>query len=174
MSYVRTAGMSTAARRRRRRTAMVLTALVTLLAVVLVYSFAYYQGWLASDDDAAQPSGDMVTTSAPPGEAELQPADVLVNVYNGTQRAGLASTTAEALATYGFTIDAISNDPERASVSLVDIRYGPQGEEGAQLLSEVFPEATLVPDTREGAQVDVVLGRNFTELLPEGEEPEGD
>lgn len=170
MGYVRTAGMSTAARRRRRRTAMVLTALVALLAVVLTYSFAYYQGWLPGSDAARSPSGDQVTTSAPVPQ-ELQPEDVMVNVYNATQRAGLAGTTAEALATYGFSIDQIANDPERASVSLIDIRHGPAGEEGAQLLLAVLPDATLVPDARESASVDLVLGRNFTELLPEGEEP---
>lgn len=171
MGYVRTAGMSTAARRKRRRTALVLTALVALLAGVFAYSAAYYQGWLPGVDPADSAEVTVEPTVTPD---VLQPADVVVNVYNATQRAGLARDAAESLATYGFTIDAIANDPERASVAGVDIRHGPAGEEGAQLLLEVVPEAQLVPDTRESASIDLVLGRGFTELLPAGEEPPAD
>lgn len=170
MGYARTAGMSTAARRRRRRTALVLTALVLLLAVVFGYAAAYYQGWLPGEDAATDT--EQVTSTAEPTEVALGPGDVSVNVYNASGVPGLAARTAEALEARGFVVDSIDNDPEGASIDhAADIRHGPTGAEAAALLQEQVPGAQLVPDEREGAEVDLVLGDAF-EDLPQAEEEE--
>lgn len=160
MGYVRTGGMSTAARRRRRRTALVLSALVLLLLAVFAYAGAYYQGWITGPEDTAD------TTSSPTATVDaLQPADVTVNVYNASGVPGLAGRTAEAVTARGFTVDAVDNDPENATIEhSADIRFGPTGEAGALLLQEQVPGAELVPDDRESAEVDLVLGDAFEDL----------
>lgn len=159
MGYVRTAGMSTAARRRRQRTALVLTTLVLLLLVVFGYATAYYQGWIGSDEDSTDTS--QVTQTVPP----LQPGDVSVNVYNATGRAGLAGRTAQALEARGFGVESIADDPENATIEEVGtVRFGPDGDRSALLLRESVPGLRFVPDAREGATVDLVLGDGFEEL----------
>lgn len=169
MGYVRTAGMSTAARRRRRRTALVLTVLLLLLAGVLVFAITQFR---ESTDSPSADNGDATTgpteqvTQAPP---EMDPAEISVNVYNATGRQGLAGSTADALATYGYTIAGFDNDPLGATVEVVDIRHGAEGADAAAYLQqELFPNAQLVPDEREDDSVDLVLGDGFETLDPAG------
>jgi len=162
VGYVRTAGMSTAARRRRRRTALVLTGLVALLLVVFLYAVAYYRGWIpGADEDTGDAAA--TTTAAP----QLQPADVIVNVYNATERAGLAGRTADALRALGYTVDAVDNDREGREPQTAAIYFGPEGQAGARLLQTAVPQAELVPDTRTTAEIDLVLGVDFEELEAE-------
>lgn len=160
MGYVRTGGMSTAARRRRRTTALVLTGLVVLLLVVLAYAIAIYRGWGFGGDDTDQ---SQATATAP----VLQPADVAVNVYNAKGEPGLAGRIGAALEERGFRVSSIDNDPENASIDgSAHIRHGPEGVEEATLMQQSVPGSTLVPDAREGEEVDLVLGDGFEELAP--------
>lgn len=161
MGYVRTAGMSTAARRRRQRTALVLVTLVLLLVVVFGYAAAYFQGWIG--DDSGSTDASQVTETAAP----LKPGDVSVNVFNATGRAGLAGRASEALEARGFGVESVADDPENATVEHVgDVRFGPDGAQSALLLRRSVPGVQFVPDAREGATIDLVLGDDF-EQLPE-------
>ncbi|GAA1147313.1 LytR C-terminal domain-containing protein [Ornithinicoccus hortensis] len=172
MGYVRTAGMSTAARRRRRRTALVLTGLLVLLIAVFAYAGAYYKGWLGSDEESAGGDGEQVTATA---TAEpLQPEDVQVNVYNATDRAGLATRTAAALDARGYDVQTSDNDPEKSTVEgAAHIRFGPEGAEAAAVLHDLVPDAELLEDERESAEIDLVLGPDFEEF-PEIEDEESE
>ena len=164
MSYVRTAGMSTAARRRRRRAALVLTALVAILAAIGLYALAYFQGWLGDADGKADTDQITATATAP----TLAPADVTINVYNASGASGIAGRTAEALASHGYTIDAVDNAPVGTETpEVAAIHHGPSGEEGAKLLQEIVPGATLVADTRESAEIDLYIGTDFVEVEPD-------
>lgn len=171
MGYVRTAGMSTAARRRRRRTALVLTGLLVLLIAVFAYAGAYYKGWLGSEEETGGGTdGEQVTATAT-AEA-LEPGDVQVNVYNATDRAGLATRTAEALEARGYDVQAADNDPEQSTVEgAANIRFGPEGADAAEVLHELVPDAELLEDERESEEIDLVLGPDFEEFPDlEGEE----
>lgn len=164
MGYVRTAGMSTAARRRRRRAALVLTALVTLLAAIGLYALAYFQGWLPNDDDGTSDGEQVTATATAPA---LQPEDVTVNVYNASGAVGIAGRTSEALASHGYQVDAVDNAPQGTETPQVaEIHYGPEGEEAAKLLGTLIPDAVLVADTREDAEVDLFIGTDFAEIEP--------
>lgn len=166
MGYVRTAGMSTAARRRRRRTALVLTLLLAVLVGILFYAVFYYQGL---EDQPSTDTGDTTAGPTAPVTAapELTPGEITVNVFNATQRSGLAGTTATALGTYGYTIARFDNDPLGVAVENIEIRHGADGEDHAQYLRQsLFPEATLVLDQREDSTIDLVLGAGFSELPP--------
>ncbi len=160
MGYVRTGGMSTAARRRRRRTALVLTALTVVLLAVLAYAVAYYQGWLPGVGDEVADQ-EQVTATAPP----MLPSDVSVNVYNAKGEPGLAARAAEELAERGFAVQSIDNDPEEATIEhTADIRHGAQSTAKAEFLQQSVPGSKLVPDERESAEIDLVLGDAFEDL----------
>lgn len=164
MGYVRTAGMSTAARRRRRRAALVLTALVTVLAAVGLYALAYFQGWLPDNEGGTSDNDQVTATTAAPA---LQPEEVTVNVYNASGAVGIAGRTSDALASHGFAIDAVDNAPQGTETPQVaEIRHGPEGEDAAKLLSTLVPDAVLVADTREDAEVDLYIGTDFVEVEP--------
>lgn len=169
MGYVRTAGMSTAARRRRRRAALVLTALVALLAAVGLYALAYYQGWLPGEDADGTDTDQVTATATAPA---LAPADVTVNVYNASGAVGIAGRTGEALASYGYSIDAVDNAPQGTETPAVaEIRHGPEGLAAAELLGTLIPDAELVADDRESEEIDLYIGTDFVEIEPA---PEGD
>jgi hypothetical protein len=103
-----------------------------------------------------------VTATVTPGKALPKPATVTANVYNATDRAGLARTTAATLKTRGFGIGSIANDPLGKSLTNVaEIRYGANGKDNALLMRYYVVGATLVLDQRTDTTVDVVLGLKF-------------
>lgn len=166
MGYVRTAGMSTAARRARRRAGLVMAGLVLALLLALVLALAFMQGWFGlgqgGEDDAAQTTA----VSVPP--PSMTPEEVTLNVFNATDRAGLAGRTAEALRERGFEVEGVDNsDPvEGAGV----IRYGPDGQQQAELLAETIDQGLVLDlDEREGTAVDLVLGPDWTDLAADTE-----
>ena len=109
-----------------------------------------------------------VTTTVKPGVVLPKPGTVTVNVYNATNRAGLAKRTSAVLATRGFPIGHVANDPLGKSVKgVAEVRYGPSGEQGAKLLLYYVPGAVLVADQRTDASVDLVLGTKFVAVAPQ-------
>lgn len=125
----------------------------------------------ATDSDAgpaAEPE-PCETTLVAPAEVLPRPDSVVVNVYNSTNRAGLAGTTAQELSLRGFRINKVENDPLGVSLRGVgEIRYGTNGADSARLLQFYFPEAVLVEDDRGGPRVDISLGRGFEAIEDDG------
>lgn len=96
---------------------------------------------------------------APPS---LDPTTLSVRVLNATDRSGLAQQVAEDLRNRGFTVAEVGNDDtERNVTGPGEVRHGPRGSNAARFLSVFVPGATLFPDTRATAQVDLVLGPTF-------------
>ena len=109
------------------------------------------------------------TTLVAPAETLPRADSVVVNVFNSTQRGGLAGTTAQDLSQRGFRINKVENDPLGVSLRGVgEIRYGPNGADNAQLLAFYFPGAVLVDDGRSGPRVDISLGRGFEAVEDQG------
>jgi polyisoprenyl-teichoic acid--peptidoglycan teichoic acid transferase len=93
---------------------------------------------------------------APTGDPSAPvPADVTVEVRNGTGRTGLAATTREQLAERGFATAGVGDAPATAATEL---RHRP-GEQGAAELvrAELAGPAVLVEDASVDPTVDVVL-----------------
>lgn len=112
--------------------------------------------------------GTCVTVSVTPGAALPEPATVTVNVYNATDRSGLARTTSDELKKRGFGIGAVANDPLGKSIAGVgEIRYGESGADNAALLKFYAPKAKLVKDKRTDATVDLVLGDQWKAVAPQ-------
>jgi hypothetical protein len=144
------------ARRQRRAT-------VTIAVVVLILAGAFYYASAYFRETTPQP-GPCTTVVAPP---PLKPADVSINVYNATNRSGLALKTSKAAADRGFKIAAVANDPKKKTIKdVAHIRYGPEGEESAKLLAQHIKGAKLIQDKRKGDTIDLALGTAWKAFGP--------
>jgi hypothetical protein len=171
MSMLSGSGLDQRSGRRRRPVA---TTILILLMMGVLFGATYFGiRLLRGDSQATQAGGSptpapCVTTTVQPGLALPKPATVTVNVFNATDRGGLARTTANELGKRGFGIGSIANDPLGADVAGVgEVRHGPDGLAGAQLMLYYVPGAVLVADTRTGTTVDLVLGEKFIRVAPQ-------
>lgn len=113
----------------------------------------------ASTNASATPSAVCPTTSAPPA-----PTAVAVNVYNGTDRAGLAAQVATTLKARGFLVGKVANDPLGKKVSgTAEIRAATDSPAAITVAAQV-PGSRLVADTRRDNTVDLVLGVGYAAL----------
>ncbi|GAA5030238.1 hypothetical protein GCM10023258_27320 [Terrabacter aeriphilus] len=136
--------------RRQRRSTIVIAIVLLSLGGAFYYASTYFR------DTTPQPGP---CTTVPPVDP-LRPADVSLNVYNSTNRRGLAAAVAKGARTRGFTVKAIGNDPKDAGVKQVaQIRFGPEGAASARLLKTHVPQAVYVNDKRKGDTVDLVVGQ---------------
>ena len=72
---------------------------------------------------------------------------------------------AEALRARGFVVDEVANDTSGREVTGVgELRHGPRGTDAADFVRLYLPGAGDFLDTRATAQVDVVVGPEFTTL----------
>jgi len=111
-----------------------------------------------------------ITTTVIPGADLPKPDTVTTNVYNATDRAGLAASTADALKGRGFLIGTVANDPKAKTVTgVAEIRYGTKGELAAKLMSYYIPGAALVNDGRADTTIDTVLGAAFVSVAAQSD-----
>ncbi|MGW4814735.1 LytR C-terminal domain-containing protein [Kitasatospora cineracea] len=114
---------------------------------------------------AAQASG--APAPVPRSTAVPQPAAVTVNVYNATDKSGLAARTADELRKRGFVVDKVGNAPaalDKKVPGTAQILSGPGGLGAAALLTSQVAAATATEDTRADATVDFVIGDTFSAL----------
>jgi len=149
------------------------TAFLVILMMAVIFGGTYGAVLLLRGDNTqAQPDPTTSTTGSPtavcvtstiqPGKALPKPAKVTVNVYNATDRSGLAKRTAAELKLRGFGIGQVANDPLGSSLTSVgEIRYGAKGLDAARLLQYYFPGAVLVKDARNDGTVDIALGQKY-------------
>ncbi|XVX20824.1 LytR C-terminal domain-containing protein [Actinomycetota bacterium] len=146
--------------RRRRKAAVTLAVVCLLLFFAFWYAFSYYSYYRAASEPRA------VTTSCPTS-AHVRPGDVSLNIYNATDRAGLAAKTSNAMAARGFFIGTVANDPKKATVkNAAQVRYGSATVNEARFVALHVPGATLVNDGRTSGDIDLVLGEKFTAIKP--------
>lgn len=129
----------------------------------------------ASGAASAAPSGSAPVSASPavaafaalvPG-AVPKPAAVTVNVYNATNRAGLAGQTAAELKKRGFTIGKIGNAPAALQNKIPGSAQVSGGKAGAAMMTLLGTEVTgshPVTDKRNDTSVDLVLGNGFSAL----------
>ena len=161
--YTTESPASVEARARRRRSAVVLGVILLGLFFAFWYGLSYYRA-----DEQARASRPPAPTCRPYDPDERVPGQVTLNVYNATNRTGLAGKTAGQLEQQGFVIGKVANDPtDRKTPKVAEVRFGPAGEPDARLVLTVLPEGTKpVQDKRKEAAVDVVLGSGFKPLVP--------
>ncbi|WP_197676055.1 LytR C-terminal domain-containing protein [Micromonospora auratinigra] len=94
-----------------------------------------------------------------------EPKDIKINVYNGTDEAGLAGTVADDFRNRKFQVKKEGNAPKAVDEVAV-LRFGPKAVGSAHLLKAYFldnakPEFDI---KRKDDTVDVVLGNGFQQL----------
>ncbi|HEX8496351.1 MAG TPA: LytR C-terminal domain-containing protein, partial [Actinomycetales bacterium] len=152
-------------RRRRLRQQVTMAFVVVLVTVAGLVASGLYLGWIStgSAEVAALPA------CPPPVRKPVLPApkQVAVNVYNGSTREGLATSTAKAMRGRGFVVKAVANDPKRKRVAgTAVVRHGPKGLNAAKVVAGVVAGATLERDARADATVDLVVGGGFDGVRP--------
>ncbi|MFE4262881.1 LytR C-terminal domain-containing protein [Streptomyces sp. NPDC056883] len=174
--------------RRRRRIVLVVLgsiiglALIAYGAVQLIDVFggdADKRKTAAAAKDCATPAPKAGSAaSAAPASAAPQvvlppPGGITVNVYNATPRAGLAKAVGDELKNRGFAIGKVGNAPADfdKKVPGAGILVGsPQTDKAAfSVLGTNLAGATQQTDTRETADIDLILGDAFKELTPKAD-----
>lgn len=168
--------------RRRGRLAAGLVASLAVLALLgygttqLVDVFTGQTEPAAQAAPAVEPECEVTEVERPPLP---DPSAITVNVYNATDRTGLARDTADALAERGFLIGEVDNAPEE----LVDtvpagglLRGADETEESGalQVLGSHVGDGGAETGTvetgtveRDGGELDLILGEDSGELLDE-------
>ncbi|MGW4803605.1 LytR C-terminal domain-containing protein [Kitasatospora sp. NPDC004272] len=120
---------------------------------------------------AGAPASGAAASGAPapvPSDTAVpQPAAVKVNVYNATDKSGLAARTADELRKRGFVVDKVGNAPAALANKVpgsAQILSGPGGLGAATLLLSQVAAATSTEDGRADATVDFVIGDTFNAL----------
>ena len=145
---------------RRRHPVATAAIVILMMAVLFGATFGAVRLLKGSSDPTPSASSSSpapcVTTTVSPGVVLPKP---------GTNRAGLARTTAAALTARGFKVGTVANDPLGKSLTNVgEIRYGAAGKDNAALMRFYVPGAVLVLDQRTDATIDLVLGLKFTSV----------
>ncbi|MBB5787482.1 LytR C-terminal domain-containing protein [Jiangella mangrovi] len=140
---------------------------VTLLVLVGVVIGAAWYSWdnvVSEDEPVATGTDNQPCALGAPTEAPA-PADVQVNVYNATDRNGLASAVARQVRDRGFVVVDVDNDPlSRDITGTAEVRSGPDAQVAAELVATLVAGAVYVPDERTEATIDLVLGDAFEAL----------
>ncbi len=112
-----------------------------------------------------------------PGTAILAPAEVTLDVYNGTGTRGLAATAAAELQAEGFDIGKVDNADGTVSQSVV--RHGPGMVAQARTVAAAVPGSVLQASDAIGDTVELTIGPGYAgvEAVPPpvvAPEPAGD
>jgi hypothetical protein len=148
--------------KRRRRVATLVALLVLALGAGAYGVFAL----VGSDHStpAAAPC-PVAAVAEKPAQPAINPQQITLNVYNSTNRQGLAASTAAALKQRGFTIGKVANDPLGSHLTISAQVRGAAGAAGLmKYVAAEVPGAQLQSDSRTDQTVDLVLGTGFAAL----------
>ena len=150
-------------RTKRRRRAIALGA----LAVLALGAGAYGVFALVGSDQPAPAAAPcpVAETAKQPVHQAITPQQVTVNVYNSTNRQGLAASAAAALKQRGFVIGKVANDPLDSHLAIsAQVRGAADAASLMKYVAAEVPGAQLQADTRADQSVDLVLGTAFAAL----------
>ncbi len=163
-----TVPFGTGPRRRHIRQTITFLALFGIVLAMGVAGYKLYQGDWALPASWGQHKVGPPCPVASPTAAPVR--GTRVNVYNGTNRRGLAQSVARELHKRGFVIPELpANDPLNATIKgAAVVRYGPDGLMQARTVAaQVIGAVTLeLDDSREGSTVDLVLGAKYKTMRP--------
>lgn len=158
--------------RRRRvheRQAVVFGVLLAGIAVVGLGAAAVYTGSLSvpflSRGFAAEPTPTHSIDPYPCPPKGAKPVaynKIVVNVYNTTDRAGLAGATAAEFEERQFKLGKTGNASPYSGVAV--IVFGRQGIAAGYTVAAQVPDSVLRLDARKGTSVDVLIGDGWSDL----------
>lgn len=167
------AAVRRATRRRRlqQRQTVIFGGLVTALLVIALIAGAIWTGLLPAPvtrefSAEEETAGQLVQPCPPEGAVPVELSSVTANVYNGTDRAGLAAATGSALGALGVVVNQEANWPAGSYDGVVQVVSGPLGVTAAYSVARLFEGAVVALDsTRNDETVDVVLGQAYQSML---------
>jgi len=165
------------ARRRRlqQRQTVIFGGLVTILLVLALIAAAMFTGLVPSplqrEFSSPEPTDDVVVPCPPQDATALDLGSITANVYNGTDRAGLAGETGESLSRAGVLVNQEpANWPQGSYEGTAQIVVGAEGVVAGYSLARLFPGSVVsLDDGREDETVDVVLGAEYDSMLSQDE-----
>jgi hypothetical protein len=158
-------------RRLQQRQTVIFGALIAVLVVFglvagLMWAGAVPAPFTRAFSSASPTEAQIVTPCPPEGATPVAFSEVLANVYNGTDRGGLAGETGQALGRLGVVVNQQANWPQGAYADAVQIVVGPLGVTAGYSLARVFPGAVVsLESSRTDESVDVVLGATYDKML---------
>ncbi|MDO5726489.1 MAG: LytR C-terminal domain-containing protein [Bowdeniella nasicola] len=156
-------------RRLFQRQAVVFGFLGVVLAVLLIGAIGQFVGILPSPfsreftvEEEAEPLA--LKPVCPPAESTpVAPDSMTINVFNGTNRTGLAAEMQKQLEALGFVIGDVGNfDAGYNGTAL--IRVGADQIAAGYTLSRLFDNPLVVFDDRETPNIDLILGEDYETL----------
>jgi hypothetical protein len=154
-------------RHRRERQVMFFGILTIALGAVGYGAYAIYTGTMAGPFSApfvtkAADFKSSITLPCPPSDSKpMDTGDVLVRVFNGTTRAGLAGTVLTDLEGRGYFGGGAANW-SRTYAGTARIMFGVDGIREGYTVARNFVNPELILDTRKGVTVDVVVGADYS------------
>lgn len=112
----------------------------------------------------AESAPRLTPTTGPPTDVRIAPAQIQVQVLNGSGLAGSAADAAQELQTAGFQVSDVGDAPARVSATV--IRYPTDQEAQALTLLAAVPDAVLQPDQTLKDRLVLVVGADFHGIAP--------
>ncbi|KQV63297.1 hypothetical protein ASC64_16980 [Nocardioides sp. Root122] len=136
---------------------------LTLAVLALLVVVASLWGWAAFTEpfpkDEPVPICENATITA---GSEVRRDQVVVSVFNGSGRSGLAGSTSAQLAERGFVAGDVADSPQPAATT--QIWSSDPTNPAVKLVQKQFKGAEVVPGNPIGVGVVVVVGEKFTAL----------
>ncbi|EST31882.1 hypothetical protein N566_20455 [Streptomycetaceae bacterium MP113-05] len=101
-----------------------------------------------------------------PTLVDVPPAQVHVQVQNGTSRPGIAGQADQDLREAGFRTSGPPRNADRRDVEQTVIAYDPRWDRSVQTVSAAFPQSELREDPGRGPLMEVTLGKDFADVHP--------
>ncbi|QTF73346.1 LytR C-terminal domain-containing protein [Arthrobacter woluwensis] len=156
--------------RLRLRHAVVLVVLLVLVAGGIGVAFAIQKGYLSIPQAESTPQK---TSVCPSGTfTPLKPSAVKVNVFNATDRRGLAGNVAAQLKARKFVVGAVTNRDLSLNTPVAVIS-GKDGYAAALTVQRQFQGADYYQDARSDGTVDVILFQGFAAVTPTAKVAQG-
>jgi hypothetical protein len=151
--------------RREITTAVTMTVLCGVLVVGAIAGWRALFADLPADETAAEPQPSCTTQQVDAGQ-RIRSRQVVVSVFNGGTRSGLAGETLSALQRRGFKAGNVGNAPSDTSVRRVAVWSTEENDAEARLVARQFGKRVEVTfsDVDLGPGVDVIVGNSFRGL----------
>jgi hypothetical protein len=141
------------------KSALTLAVLGLLVVVAALWGWAALTEPFPEDEPVAICENATVTSGT-----EVRRDQVVVSVFNGSGRSGLAGATSSQLAERGFVAGDVGDSPQPAATTQI-WTFDPTNP-AVQLVRQQFKKAQVIPGDAIGVGVVVVVGEKFKTLRP--------
>jgi hypothetical protein len=143
------------------RTALTLTVLLALIGLGAAWGWSSATKPFPATGPVA--TGPCRSLDVPAGE-KVYPEDVVVSVFNGSTRAGLAQRTLALFVDDGFGPGEVNNAPKNSGVTNAEIWAANPEDPAVQLVASRLKDVDIIEGPALGAGVVVLVGDKFPGL----------